>query len=187
MDLNIGTRQGRKPVRLTIYGFKVKGGRIRLIDKSGNVIATVESGDVGMPSRTALANAEWMLAIERMLERFARQSCKRVADLGSWERKIDVWMDTQHEHVRRRSYTRFFSPTKRRTWDDAIRCLRGQFKNAEHRFKTLKCDGWSQWSETKSRNHRKKGSVRYGDKSGTAGHDRQARLQVCGDCGSATA
>lgn len=186
MALQFRSPLPRKPVRFAVYGFDVGDGCVLLVDRHGQRIGVMPSEDIGMPSRLAMSMLAWDVQIGRMVEKFSRQLVKRQYPADMWLRKVEVWMTTQRPSRRCRSYTRFFSPEKRKTWDDAMRCMRAQFKNAEHKAKVLKSDPWNQWAETVSRNHRRKGDGD-GNAKPTASDDRRAAVQVCWDWGRASA
>lgn len=176
----------RKPVRVAVYGFDVGDGCVLLVDRHGRRIGEVASEDIGMPSQLTMSTIQWEARIGWMLERFTAQRQKRRYPTELWQRKVEVWMKTQTQHRRPASHNRFFCPEKRKTWDDALRCMRAQFKNAEHKCKVVKSDRWNQWAETVYRNHRRKGDGN-GNAKRIAGDDRGAAVQVCWDWGRASA
>lgn len=171
----------RKPKRFSLYGFEVGDGCVLLVDRNGQRVGIVAVEDIGMPSRLTMSMLLWEAQLGVMLHKFKRQ--ERVnpwAAADVWERKTHWWMASFRSPVRKRSHVRFFSGRSRKTWDDALRCMRMQYKNAEHKAKVLKTDPWNQWAETVSRNHRRKGDG-HGNAKRIARNDRAAAVQVCWD------
>ena len=153
-------------------------GKVWLFDANGKRVGIIR-GDAAFPATaTAQATIVWKLAIRRMLKRFDKQLRGQTYSMaGGWERKVQVWIKTQEHPVRHRKHDRYFTPLRRATWDDAIKCMKYQFGNANARLR-VKADVWLQWAETVSRNHRRK-EVERGRKSATEGDDRESGLQMC--------
>lgn len=167
----------RKPVRIVTYGFDNGDGTLSLLSSTGKTIGVIATSDASDPVELPLARPEWELSVGRFVSEIRRQNGRDYYGLlGKWDRKVAVWAITQHEHVRRRSYDRFFSPTKRKTWDDSIRCMIHQYKNAQHKA-AFSADVWNQWAETVTRNHRRK-DVERGNKKRTQEADRGAGVQM---------
>jgi hypothetical protein len=167
----------RKPVRIVTYGFDNGDGTLSLLNSSGKTIGVIAASDASDPVEIPLTRPEWELSIARFVGEIRRQNRRDYyGALGAWDRKAVVWVKTQNQHFRIRCYKRFFSPTKRRTWDDSVRCMIHQYKNAHHKA-MYSSDVWNQWSETVSRNHRRKDAER-GNKKRIAEADRGAGLQM---------
>jgi hypothetical protein len=167
----------RKPVRIVTYGFDNGDGTLSLLSSSGKTIGVIAASDASDPVEIPLAKPEWELSIGRFVREIRRQNRKDYYGLLSdWERKVQVWARIQVEQVRVRSYDRFFSPTKRRNWDDSVRCMIHQYKNAQHKA-IFSSDVWNQWSETVTRNHRRK-DAECGNKKRIEEADRGAGLQM---------
>ena len=174
MALKIRTPRPRT-IRLT--GIETVEGMFVVFDRLGNRVGVVDAGCAEPASTVGLSRIAWDIQIERMLARFARQLAKRPhSSMSDWEKKLVTWMHTQQEPVRFRTHGRYFSPSKRSTWELAIQCMRYQFKNEEHRAKQRR-DPWTQWAETVSRNHRRKGQQN-GDEKRIASDDRDAGIQM---------
>jgi hypothetical protein len=174
MALNACTRQ---PRTFRVTGVVTKDGRVQLFDRNGNSIGLVDAADAAPACAVGLSRISWEQQIERMIKRFRRQIIKQpYASMSDWEKKTQVWMQTQRAPIRARSHSRYFSPTKRSTWEDAISCMRNQFTNA-NRKASLSSDPWSKWAETKSRNSNRRESER-GIKESTAADDRRSGLQM---------
>lgn len=169
----------RPPMLRTIKltGVSVKSGKIWLFDAKGNRVGVV-CDSFAFPCGDAVASGiEWRLAIRRMVLKFERQRSKQSYSMtDGWERKLLVWIKSQEGPVRRPKYTRFFSPARRATWEDAITCMKYQFGNANAKVR-LKSDQWMQWAETVSRNHRHKEATR-GRKNTAENNDRGPRIQM---------
>jgi len=172
----------RKLERVTLYAVNIGRGKLRLITRSGQRIGTAQRADFGKPSREVVSDLMWDLAIRRMLNRFSKQIAyaQSTAEKDPWDRKVDTWMTCLKGRypARRASGRRFFSSDKRKTWDDAISCMRFQYKNMLAR-KRLMSDPWNLWAETVSRNHRRKAQVAYGKSARIARNHREAEVQVC--------
>ena len=182
MGVKIRTHRPRT-IRLT--GIETVEG-IVVFDSLGNRVGVVDAGCAEPASTVGLSRIAWDIQIERMLARFARQLANRPhASMSEWEKKIVTWMRTQQEPVRVRNHARYFSPSKRSTWEHAIQCMLYQFKNANWKAK-LNEDKWMRWAETKRRNSERRKS-RYGRQDATAGDDREAGLQMRWDWSGASA
>jgi hypothetical protein len=174
MGLKIRTPLPRT-IRLT--GFETIDGMVVVFDRLGNRVGVVDAGCAQQASTVGLSRIAWDIEIDRMLARFARQLAKRTyASMPEWERKLVTWLHTQQDPVRVRNHARFFSPSKRSTWEQAIQCMRYQFKNANKKA-TVNEDKWMQWAETKRRNSERRQS-RHGGQDSTAGDDREAGIQM---------
>lgn len=169
-----------RPRTIRLTGIATIDGMIVVFDRMGNRVGVVDAGCAEPASTVGLSKIAWDIQIDRMLARFARQMAKRPhASMPEWEKKLVTWIKTQQEPVRVRNHARYFSPARRSTWEQAIQCMRYQFKNEEHRAKQ-KRDRWNQWAETVSRNHRRKGQHN-GNERRAASDDRGAAIQVCWD------
>lgn len=174
----MGLKSGATLLRtVSLTAVSVGSGKVWLFDANGNRVAVMR-GNVAFPATaTAKASIAWNIEIGRMLVRFDRQLTRQTYSMaGGWERKVMVWERSQASPVRHRKYDRFFTPSRRATWDDAIECMKYQFKNANARLR-VKADIWLQWAETVSRNHRRK-EVDRGRKNAAESDDRKAGLQM---------
>lgn len=160
----------RKPVRIVTYGFDNGDGTLSLMNSSGKTICVIAAEDASDPVEVALSRPEWELSVRRLVGEIRRQNQKDYYGLLSvWDRKLQVWQRTQSHPIRIRSYQRFFSQTKRKRWDDSIRCMIYQFKNANHKA-VFSSDPWNQWAETVTRNHRAK-DAQHGNEKRTEAAD----------------
>lgn len=160
MAAKIRLRAIGQPARFSVCGFEDGTGRVVLVDKNGNRIGTVQADDIGTPGPLAVQRLQWDAHIEWMVDRMSKQLSRLGPTHDPWERKVNVWMKTQYpkygprkQKVNRRPPS---SPRKRRTWEDAVTCMRYQLKNAERKSRELALDPWSRWAESVRRNHQAK-------------------------------
>jgi len=166
-----------RPRTIRLTGIATIDGMIVVFDRMGNRVGVVNAGCAEPASTVGLSKIAWDIQIDRMLARFARQLGKRpLTSMPEWEKKLVTWMCTQQEPVRVRDHARYLSPSKRSTWEQAIQCMRYQFKNANNKAR-MNEDKWMRWAETKRRNSERRKS-RYGEQDSTSGDDREAGIQM---------
>jgi hypothetical protein len=168
---------------VVLYGFDAPGGRVRIVDSSGKVIATVGQEAFSPPQVEAIGRRKWEAAVAAMSSQARYES--HAAVRSPWARKCDTWMSSLHSRAmdsfRKRSAKggRYFSATSRSTWDAAAIRMVWQLQNRGTRKMKHRDNPWVRWAETCSKNHNRKEKNRACKQQGIAGDRRRAELQMC--------
>ena len=168
---------------VVLYGFDAPGGRVRIVDSSGKVIATVRQEAFSPPPAEAIWRRKWETALAAMSCQAFHESHAHAR--SPWVRKCDTWMSSLHSRAmdsfRKRSAKggRYFSAASRSTWEAAAVRMVWQSQNRGTRKMKHRDNPWLRWAETCSKNHNRKEKNRACKQQGLDGDCRRAELQMC--------